>query len=745
MKSSKLIYALIGILVLTCCEIQQSAEKKTPVDYVDPNIGGIGHLLVATDPVVRLPQGGIQLASNPWPEIYDRYLSHKVFSFSLRDVVRYGTTTIPSWIMATTGKIEVDPSKIASDYDHDFETVTPYYSSLLLEDYDINVEYTATGQVAYYRFTFPENPESHILLSSNAKFSILDDNTIVGEEAQGNRTHYFYAKFSKPFKSFGAWKNNEVFPLSKSASGDNIGVLNTTNVPGQPYAQTRWSDYVGAFASYATTKEEQVEVKIGVSGESVEDAQQNLEKEIPEWNFQTIKDNARNKWNESLSLFDVEGGTDEQRTIFYTGIYFSRSGEQLQNRMNLRAEGALERARRYATLSRSDLYPPVSSQGGMFQHSNIVFNTASYLRGFRDFDIEKVYENMKIEFMESTKLPWRKGPVTVLDKFYLENGFFPALPLDKDEWVPEVHHPAERRQSVTVTLQAAYESWCIAQVAKDLGKTDDYDYFIKHAHDYQNVFNTATNFMSPKTEDGNWIVPFNPTLSGGQGGRDYFAELNSWLYTWYVSHDIQGLINLMGGRDKFTSKLDSLFVQQYQTSKYHFLGQFPDQTGLIGNYSHGNEFSRQIPYLYNYSGAPWKTQKQVREVMDVWYSDSPLGICGDEDTGLMSHWYICSAMGIYADPMIPNYPIWLIGSPVFEKSTITLSDNKTFVIEAKDVSARNKYVQSASLNGETLDKPWFEHSVLVKGGTLILNMGPRPNKQWGSSPEAIPPSMSKPK
>ena len=721
MKLSNFVFLLLSALVLVSCEVQQGG-KKDPVDYVDPNIGGIGHLLVATDPVVRLPLGSIQVASNPWPEIYDRYLADKVFCFSLRDVVRYGTKTIPSWIMATTGKIEVEPSRIASNYDHDFETVTPYYSSLLLESYNITVECTVTEQVSYFRFTFPENPDSHILLSSNATFTVVDENTIKGAEALGNRTYYFYAKFNKPFKSFGAWKDKEIFPQSNTQSGNNVGV----------------------FANFSTKKDEQIEVKVGVSSNSFEDAQQNMEKEIPEWNFETVKNNAKKTWNESLGLFKIEGGTEAQRTIFYTGIYFSLGGERLLNRMNLREKELIERAQRYTTLTRNELYPPVSSQGGMFQHGNIVFITQIYLRGIRDFDLEKAYENMKIEFLESTKLPWRKGPATVLDKFYIENGFFPALPLNTEEWVPEVNR-FERRQSVTVTLQAAYESWCIAQIAKALNKTEEYNYYMKHAHDYQNVFNTATNFMSPKTEDGNWIVPFNPVLSGGQGGRDYFAELNSWLYTWYVSHDIQGLINLMGGREKFTNKLDSLWFVQYGTAKYHFLSQFPDQTGLIGNYSHGNEFSRLIPYLYNYSGATWKTQKRIRDIMEVWYNTGPLGICGDEDTGLMSHWYICSAMGIYCDPMIPSYPVWLIGSPIFKKSTISLGNNKTFVIEANNVSAQNKYVQSASLNGAPLNKPWFEHADLVKGGKLVLNMGPRPNKQWGNSPDAIPPSMSTPK
>jgi len=568
-------------------------------------------------------------------------------------------------------------------------------------------------------------------LGSNSKFTIVDDKTITGEEGSGNRTSYFYAKFNKPFKSFGVWKNEDVFQNIKSTGDEKAGVLvnNPNSSTDLPYAQTRWSRNVGAFANYSTTNNEQIEVKIGVSNKSIEEAQQNLEKEIPEWNFETIKNNNREIWNKSLSLFNVEGGTEEQRTIFYTGIYFSIGGERLLSRMAVSSKGLNERMQRYATQTRSDLYPAVSSQGGMFQKTNLVLAAQAYLRGIRDYDVEKVYENMKIEFLESTKLPWRKGPYTVLDKFYLENGFFPALPPNKEEWVPEVHR-FERRQSVTVTLQAAYESWCIAQVAKDLGKTDDYNFFIKHAHDYQNVFNTQTNFMSPKTEDGKWVVPFNPTLSGGQGGRDYFAELNSWLYTWYVSHDIQGLINLMGGRDNFTNKLDSLWVEQYGTAKYHFLSQFPDQTGLIGNYSHGNEFSRQIPYLYNYSGYPWKSQKRIRDIMDVWYNTGPLGICGDEDTGLMSHWYVCSAMGIYSDPMIPNYPVWLIGSPIFKKSTITLDDNKTFVIEARNVSAQNKYVQSASLNGKPLNKPWFDHSDLVKGGTLVLNMGPWLSSLW---------------
>jgi putative alpha-1,2-mannosidase len=727
MKNSMFCFAVIlllslGFIVDSNAQPVEAGKSKVKeqIDYINPNIGGIGYLLVSTDPIVQLPQGLIKLSSNPWPEIVDRYLADKVFSFSLRDVPRYTTKTIPSWIMATTGNIEVTPAKIASNYDHDFETVTPYYSALLLEDYDINVEYTVTDDAAYYRFTFPKASDSHILLGSNSKFSIVNENTIEGQEALGNRIFYFYAKFSKPFTSYGTWKGDEIFQQSNTQSGNNVGV----------------------FTNYTTSKGDQVEVKIGVSNENIDQAKQNLEKEIPAWNFEEIKNIAKNKWKESIAILKTEGGTESQRTIFNTALYFAGGGESLLSRMRISEEKSIERAQKYAKLSRNELIPSVSSAGGMFQHGNIIFITDLYLRGIRNFDINGAYENMKKEFLESTKLPWRKGPATELDSFYIKNGFFPAIPPDKEEWVPQVNR-SEKRQSVTVTLEAAYESWCIAQIAKALNKDADYDYFIKRALDYQNVFNTQTGFMAPKTADGKWIEPFNPRLSGGQGGRDYFAEMNSWMYTFYVSHDIQGLISLMGGREKFVAKLDALFQEQYGVAKYKFLSQFPDQSGLIGNYAQGNEMVRIIPYLYNYAGAPWKTQKRVGDIMDIWYGTGPTGICGDEDSGLMSTWYIYSAMGIYSDPYIPNYPIWLIGSPIFDKVTINLGNKKTFVIEAKNVSAQNKYVQSATLNGEPLNRPWFEHSSLVKGGTLVLNMGPRPNKQWGSSPEAAPPSMSR--
>jgi predicted alpha-1,2-mannosidase len=248
--------------------------------------------------------------------------------------------------------------------------------------------------------------------------------------------------------------------------------------------------------------------------------------------------------------------------------------------------------------------------------------------------------------------------------------------------------------------------------------------------------------MAPKSADGQWIEPFDPRASGGFAGEAYFAEGNAWIYTWHVQHDVQGLINLMGGRDKFTAQLDELFTTRLPMDKLAFLGQLPDMTGLMGMYVQGNEPSFHIPYLYNYAGQPWKTQRKVREIMDLWYDTTPGGLSGDEDGGAMSSWYVLSAMGLY--PQCPGQPIWDIGSPLFEKTTIHVGDGKTFVIEARDVSARNKYIQSATLNGQPWNKPWIHHADVVRGGRLVFQMGPRPNKDWGSAPEAAAPSMSAP-
>jgi predicted alpha-1,2-mannosidase len=297
----------------------------------------------------------------------------------------------------------------------------------------------------------------------------------------------------------------------------------------------------------------------------------------------------------------------------------------------------------------------------------------------------------------------------------------------------------EIRESVSRTLEYAFNDWCVAQLAKELGKMDDYDMFIKRASNYKNVIDASTGFARPKDVDGKWLSPFDPKFVG-QGKDRHYTEANAWQYTWFVPHDIQGLVNIEGGRERFVERLDSLFKT---SSEIH--STVSDVTGLIGQYAHGNEPGHHTVYLFNYAGAPWKTQEIVRTVMDSLYHSGPAGLCGNEDMGQMSAWYVLSSMGFY--PVAPGQNVYEIGSPEFSKVTIHLdkafNKGKEFVIETKNNSKVNKYIQSATLNGKPWSKPWFSQDVVQNGGKLIFTMGPVPNKKWGSEPGDVPPSMTK--
>ena len=756
-SSYLLIVCFVLAQIITSCK---DDNRRDPVDYVNPNIGTIGHLLVATASMVQLPHGMVQTGQNPYPEIGDRYLADKISSFSLRALPRYATKTVPSWIMATTGITGVKPGEMASVFDHDFETVTPYFSSIILENYHITVETTVTEHASYYQFTFKKSDESNIVLGFNSKIKIVGQNAMEAVENMGKgQNAYFYAEFSKPFSSVRTWSQHVVSPQTEQ-NGDNIGV----------------------FASFSTFEGEKIGVKVGVSYIDIDQAKQNLTNEIADWNFERTKKLAKNIWNQALGKIQIEGGTEAERIKFYSALYRVMLGNQSVNlteygRYYSRFDSTVHTTDghdfyRVASNwgSHHSLFPlylliepdkqndmlrsyvRMEEQGGWLSNSGGYHNmigrhevatiTDAYLKGFRDFDVEKAYSGMKRNSMETTMLSRHLGSncgLTELDKVYLEKGFFPAIPSGEKEWVPQVGFG---RQSVSITLENCYDDWCIALMAKQLGKNDDYNYFIKRAHNYENVFDPVTGFMRPKTADGKWIEPFDPIWSGGQGGRDYYTENNGWNYTWYVPHDVNGLIKLMGGREKFINKLNELFtttVPLYQ--KFKFLAQFPDMTGWIGMYSQGNEITWHIPYLYNYAGAPWMTQRRVRQIMDLWYGAGPLGMCGDEDYGEMSSWYVLSAMGFYT--VAPGSLIYDIGSPLFSKSVIDIGNGKKFVVEARNVSKQNKYIQSAELNDKSIDRPWFSHDELMQGGKLLLIMGPQPNKEWGSSPEAAPPSVSR--
>jgi predicted alpha-1,2-mannosidase len=728
-------------------------RAKEPVEYVDPYIGSIGHLLTSTSPSVQYPYGMVRLAPATLARNQDRYFAHDISGFPA------GAATL----MATTGALETDLAKCASSFDHDQETATPYYWSAILERYGIEAEATVTGHAAYYRFTFPANAHAHLLLRGGGELEVVGPAAVAGQSGGaggrggGGVTTYFYAEFSKPLGEYSTWEGTTLARESK-LSGANIGLI----------------------TDGATTKGERIGVRIGISNIGIEQAHKSLQEEIPAWGFDQVKARGRAVWNRELSKIAITGGTEKQRTIFYTALYRSlarmtdytedgryysgydkqihdagghdfytgdglwdtyRSMHPLQLILDPKRQQNMVRSyiRMYEQSGWLPSFPSVAGdQAVMIGHHSSALIADTYAKGYRDFDVEKAYEGMKKNAMEATMLPWRRGPLTELDHVYQEKGFFPALAKGEKETVREVH-PSERRQATGVTLENCYDDWCVAQMAKALKKDDDYTYFMKRAHNYENVFDPRIGFMSAKSADGKWVEGLDPKLGGGQGGRDYFTECNSWIYTFQVPHDVAGLANLLGGREKLAAKLDALFTEP-APSKYAFLGQFPDMTGLIGMYAQGNEPSFHIPYLYDYCGQPWKTQRHLREIMEIWYTDTPLGICGDEDGGAMSSWYVLTAMGFY--PVTPGLPVYALGSPIFEETRISLENGKVFTITARNVSAKNKYIQSAVLNGKPLNKPWFEHSDMVNGGTLLLVMASTPNTAWGSAPEDAPPSMS---
>jgi predicted alpha-1,2-mannosidase len=758
-----------------------AAGPADPVAEVDPNIGTLGYKTSTTSPTVQLPHGMMRVDPVFTPGVGDKYLADKIHGFSLGN----GAVLTP-----VAHAPAVDRAGNASSFDHDFEVAGPHHYQVRLEDGDIRAETTVTAHAAQYRFLFQAGGDSHVALtiSGRGDVQVVGSDSVEGSfETRGATTTYFRLEFRHPFAGPQTWADGDRAPA--------------------PVAH-RQGTRVGLGLSWSGLRAP-VEARAAISFVSLEQARANLKSEIPAWSFEKVRDAARAVWNRALSRVRIEGGTAEQRRIFYTSLYRAlchmtdiTEGGQYFGGMDRQVHQAsrpyytgdqlwdtfrtahplqviVEPERQSDVIAsylrmyeQGGFLPSFPSVGGhsaaMIGHHVTILIADAYGKGHRDFDVQQAYQAMRQVETARTKLPWREGPATELDRFYDDKGYFPALPARKEAavadleqwhknvsrlvgaampyqitWLPEVGvketvkevHPWHRRQSVSVTLEEAYDDWAVAQMARALDKNEDAVMFGRRAGNYRNLFDPRIGFMAPRSADGKWVEPFDPKLSGGFAGEGYFAECNSWIYTFSVQHDVPGLIALMGGPEPFMAKLDRLFVEQYGVDKPAFWGQFPDMSGLIGNYAQGNEPSFHIPYLYNYAGAPWKTQRRVREIMKIWYNAGPQGLSGDDDMGALSSWYVLSAMGFY--PVAPGRPVYDIGSPLFRQVTIALPGGKTFVLEARGVSAQNKYVQSAALNGKPLDSPWFDHADLARGGRLRLIMGPRPNKQWGA--QARPP------
>ncbi len=725
MASFKIIYPVLLLLLMSGCQEQPGSTGV--LSYVDPQIGGVGLLLQPTRPTVHLPNQMIRV--------------YPVRKDYLDDQIRYFPLTIISHrlgelfgIMPFTG--DISGNEPVSSWDNQLEMSTPFYFSTWLESYDITVEFAPGRKTGYFRITFPGITDKKLFLARlrDGEWQMIDNKTVTAEESFNGMKAFVFGKFSEE------------------------GSFQTAII------SERNSQYVIFDKSPADV----IEFKYAVSFISAEQARQNLAEEMPHWSFEKVKNDAEELWNSVLSRIEVEGGTIAQKRTFYTAFYrcYERmiditEGEKYYSNY----DGKVHEAERdfyvddwiwdtYLALHplRTILDPEMESdmiqsyiamykQSGWMPtfpvlwgdnpcmngfHSTIMILDA-YRKEIRNFDLGTAYEGMKKNANDATMLPWRNGPSCMLDSFYREKGWYPALHPGEKESVPLVH-PWERRQSVALTLGHSYDDWALAQMAKELGKEDDYKIFIKRSENYRNLWRNEKGFFMPRDEKGNWIE-IDPVFDGGMGGRDYYDENNGWTYLWQVQHDLPGLISLMGGKKGFEERLDQLFREDLGRSKYEMWAKFPDFSGIVGQFSMGNEPSFHIPYLYNLTDSPWKTQKKIRMLLDAWYPDNIFGIPGDEDGGGMSAFVVFSAMGFY--PLIPGLPLYTIGSPLFEKVTINLPNGKKFIVEAPGGTEKNKYIQKAWLNGKPIDAPWFTHNDLVKGGILRFEMGPYPNINWG--------------
>ena len=518
---------------------------------------------------------------------------------------------------------------------------------------------------------------------------------------------------------------------------------------------------------------DKVRMRYGISYIDAGQARANLEKEIPGWDFDAVSARAEKAWRDALGKIRVEGGTTPHRRLFYTSLYrcyermvdISEYGryysafdhqvhqsdrpfyndnwlwdthislEPLQTILNPEMEQ--DKLQSYVEMYKQcGTVPSFAVIWGdwpaMTGNYAAVWMADALAKGLK-FDVEKGYEGVRHNALEETLLPWRNGPRCVLDKFYDEHGWYPSLHPGEEETVPEVSLPWERRQSVGLSTAFAYCDWAVAQIARSLGKTEDERLFLDRASWYRNVYRPDKGMFWPRDKEGNWIEGVDPRYMD----RAYFTENNAYTFQWDVKHDLEGLFKLMGGRAEAEKKLDQLFRIPIEMGKGEYFIILPDSSGMLGQFAMGNEPSFHIPYIYDYLGSPWKTQKRIHQVMDLVFSDTVNGIPGDEDGGGMSSFVVFSMMGFF--PVTPGIPIYAIGSPFFEKTTITLPDGKTFTVKAKYYSDDTKYIQSARLNGKVMDRSWFTHEELTAGGVLELVMGPEPNKDWGK--ENLPQSF----
>lgn len=743
-------------------------QNKNLVPYVNSLIGTekMGH----TFPGATAPFGAIQLSPDTDtisydfkgkynPEVYQycagyRYEDTTIVGFSSTHYSGTGHSDLGDFLMMPTlGELKLNPG-IASNpeggyrsrFSHQNESAEAGYYSVRLDDYNILAELTATPRVGVQRYTFPKSEEAHVifdLMHGIYNYSekniwsyirVVDHQTLTGyRQTNGwgrTRTVYFAIRFSKPFKSYGQ-KNFDKNQTYKGFWQKFDQEINFPELAGKN---------IRMHFDFDTEEGEQIEVKLAISPVSQANAIENLEKETSNWNFDQIKDKTQKEWNEELNRIVIEG-SDKEKINFYTAMYHTFINPTLYMDVNGEYKGLDQNVHKakgyvnYTTFSLWDTYRALHPFFNIIQPKRNDDMIKSMLKHYDQFSLKMLpiwssyaNENWTMSGYHSVSViadAIIKGNFSGDPRVALEASVVTANKRDYEgigDYIDKGFIPANKNAtSVSNVLEYAYDDWTIAQLAKYLGETEVYNQFIRRSENWRNHFDKNSGFMRPKNEEGSFKKDFDPLATSEQG----FIEGNSWNYTFFVPQNPEALIQEMGGKKKFVAKLDKLFSM-------HLPDEFFEETeditreGIIGGYVHGNEPAHHVAYLYNWAGQPWKTQEQVRHILEMQYKSTPDGLGGNDDTGQMSAWYVLSSLGFY--PVSPGSEDYAIGSPAVDHALLNLENGKTFEIEVKNQSLENVYVEKVSLNGKEIKNFTLKHSQIVKGGKLSFIMSAQPKK-----------------
>lgn len=744
----KRLMPFLVLLIVLAAGCSKQDIQMTPVDYVNPYMGNISHLLVPTYPTVHLPNSMLRI----YPE-RDDFTADKIKGLPVIVTSHRGKSAFN----LSFYQGEESGLKPVYSYCYDKEVIKPYYYTSYFEEEEVSSKFAPSHQAGIYELNFEKDKAPYLILSTtNGKLSTTE-NTIYGYQSIDHQTKvYVYMETSALPQQTMTVSTQEVNHTLTSIDGNNVGI-----------------------ALLFPKDIKNIKVRYGVSFIDTEQAKANLHREIKEYDVEKQASVAKSIWNETLGKLKVQGSDDNAKAIFYTSLYrtyermicLSEEGRyysafddsihqdsipfytddwiwdtyRATHPLRVIIEPQIESymIRSFLRMTRQmdhkwmPTFPEVTGDSRRMNSNHGVATVIdSYIKGIRDFDLSEAYEACKLGITEKTLAPWSGVEGGEVTKFYWEHGYFPALGTNETETAPEVHS-FEKRQPVAVTLGTAYDEWCLAQIAKQLGYEDDCKKFLQGSKNYRNIFNPETKFFHPKDKTGKFIEPFDYSTSGGLGAREAYGENNGWVYRWDVPHNIADLIELMGGKDAFRDNIETMYNTPLGKGKYAFYAQLPDHTGNVGQFSMANEPSMHIPYLYNYIGEPWRTQKRIRTLINQWFRNDLMGLPGDEDGGGTSAFVVFSMMGFY--PVTPGLPIYTIGSPMFEKVLINIGNGNKFEIIAHNYSPQNKYIQSAKLNGKEWNESWIEHKDLANGGKLEFVMGDKPNKNWAAT--SIPPSF----